>query len=144
MKRPLAARCKPLAAGQRAGWQRAAFSLIELVISLAILSVGLVGAMRVFPIGLRASQRAEMRTRAAIVAQRTVESVKLTPWDQLIAGETSTEQSRFEIITRIAPVQPGHLADPTRLKMIEVVVRWTQDGQPRQLSFLTYVRRNTS
>ena len=50
-----------------------AFSLVELVIAMAILGVGIVGAMRVFPIGLRASRRAEVRSRAVIVAQRTLE-----------------------------------------------------------------------
>ena len=56
------------------------FSLIELIISLAILSVGLLGAMRVFPAGLRSSQRSEMSSKAAMTAQRTMEFLKLREW----------------------------------------------------------------
>ena len=121
----------------------AAFSLIELVIAMAILSVGLVGAMRVFPIGLRASQRAEMSSRAAIAAQRTLESLKLKPWDELTDQET-TEQDGFHVTTRTIPTTIEHLVDGSRLKAVEVTVRSTQSGRPRELTFVTYVRRNPS
>ncbi|MBI3331269.1 MAG: type II secretion system protein, partial [Candidatus Omnitrophica bacterium] len=67
-------------------FSRSAFSLVELLISMAILSVGLVGAMRVFPMGLRASVRAELHSRAALAAQRTIESLKLEPWEALEDG----------------------------------------------------------
>ena len=120
------------------------FSLIELVISMAILSVGIVVAMRVFPVGLRASQRAEMSSRAAIIAQRTIESLKLNSWDELAEGETSVEEDNFEVTTRIVRPTVEYLADPTRLKTVEVSVGWTQDSRPRTLTFVTYVRRETS
>ena len=74
---------------------------MEVVISLAILSVGLVGAMRVFPVGLRASHRSELSSRAGIVAQRTVESLKLVPWEELREGDTTTQEDDFEVTTRI-------------------------------------------
>jgi len=124
--------------------QPSAFSLIELVISLAILSVGLVGAMRVFPVGLRASQRAEMSSRAALAAQRAIESLRLKPWATLEEGETVAEEDAFTVTTRITQPQLEHLADPTRLKTLEVSVQWLQDGRARTLTFLTYVRRETS
>ena len=119
------------------------FSLIELVISMAILSVGLVGAMRVFPLGLRASQRAESSSRAAIVAQRTIESLKLKSWDDL-TGETTVEEDGFTVITRISQPTISHLVDPTRLKAIEVIVRSTLDGRSRELAFTTYLRHEGS
>ncbi len=132
------------------------FSLVELVISMAILSVGIVGAMRVFPVGLRASRRAELNSRAALVAQRTLECLKLTPWDQLVegdqlltscqgvsAGEAATDEI-FTITPRILQPTIEHLVDPTRLKVVEIRVQWTQDGRPRELTFVTYLHRSTS
>ena len=121
-----------------------AFSLVELIISMAILSIGIVGAMRVFPVGLRASQRSEFNSRATIVAQRTIESLKLRPWDELAEGETTVEEDGFDVTTRISQPQVEHLVDPSRLKMVEVVAHWVQDGRSRELTFLTYVRRDTS
>ena len=121
-----------------------AFSLVELVISMAILSVGIVGAMRVFPVGLRASQRSEMSSRATIVAQRTIDSLKLNTWDELIEGETTREEGDFTVSTRITPPNPERLVDPNRLKCLEVTVRWQEESRPRQLTVMTYVRRPTS
>ncbi len=113
------------------------FSLIELVISMAILSVGLVGAMRVFPVGLRASQRSEVRSRATILAQRTIESLKLKRCEDLADGEVTEEG--FVASTRISQPQIEQLADPTKLKQVEVDVTSTSEGQPRSLTFVTYV-----
>lgn len=109
---------------------------------MAILSVGLVGAMQVFPVGLRASQRAERHSRAAIVAQRIIESLKLEPWDALTEGETTSEEDGFDVTTRITEPAPELLVDPSRLKAIEVSVQFTQDGRQRTLTFMTYVRRD--
>ena len=119
-----------------------AFSLIELLISMAILSVGLVGAMRVFPVGLRASQRSEMNSRATITAQQTLESMKLEPCEQLAGKETTVEE--FTVTTDVHAPPLEHLADPNRLKAVDVRVGWTQDGRPRELVFVTYVRCSTS
>ena len=121
-----------------------AFSLIELIISMAILSIGLLAGMRVFPVGLGASKRAEMRSRAAFAAQRTIESLKLTPWEDLAEGETTTDADGFNVTTRISQPSLEELVDPTRLKAVEVTVQWTQDRRSRTLTFLTYLRKPTS
>ena len=123
---------------------RAGFSLVELVIALSILAVGLIGAMRVFPVGLRASKRTEMRSRAALVAQRTLESLKIAPWATLAEGETRQEQPPFAVVTRIAQPRPEHLTDLGALKALQVTVEWMQEGRSRSLTFVTYVRRNPS
>ncbi len=118
------------------------FSLIEIVMAMAILSVGVVGAMRVFPVGLRASVRAEHSSRSAMVAGRTLEALKLKSWDELVIGETSEEIEGLTLTTRILHPAETHLADTTRLKLIEVRVRWEQEGRPRESTFVTYVRRD--
>lgn len=120
---------------------RRAFSLVELVIALAILAVGLVGAMRVFPVGLRVSQRAEARSRAVMAAQRTLELLKLTPWDELADGEAVVEEEGFTITTTVrAPAADLALA-PERLRVVEVGVAWTRGGKPQQVRCVTYLRQ---
>ena len=116
----------------------AGFSLVEIVISLGILSVGLVGAMRVFPVGLQASARSEMSSRATMAAQRTLESLKLQPCAALADGQVSVAE--FTVATRVGQPTLEHLSDSSRLKTVEVVVTWTQAGRPKTLTFVTYIR----
>ena len=116
--------------------------MIELVISMGIMSVGLVGAMQVFPLGLRASKRTEMISRATILAQRTIEALKLV--SDLEEGETVTEEEEFEVTTLVGASQAEGLVDPSRLKMVTVTVRWEQDDRQRAVSFITYVWQNPS
>ena len=117
---------------------QSAFSLVELVISLGILSVGLVGAMRVFPIGLQASARSRMSSRATMAAQRILESLKLRSCEDLTQDTTTVEE--FTVTTRLGQPDLAHLVDPARLKTLEAVVAWTQEGRPRALTFVTYIR----
>ena len=121
---------------------RRGFSLIEVVIAIGILSVGLVGAIRVFPVGLRASQRAAQISRGTLIVQRTLEELKLKSWDQLAPGTTASRQDPFDVTVAIdQPVVAG-LVDATRLKRISVRVTWQQDGRPRSLSAATLIRRH--
>jgi hypothetical protein len=111
---------------------------------MAILSIGLFAGIRVFPVGLGASKRAELRSRATFAAQRTIESLKLTPWEDLAEGETTAETDGFGVTTRIRQPDLEGLVDPTRLKVVDVTVQWTQDGRSRGLTFITYLRQPSS
>ena len=51
-------------------------TLLEIAISLAILSITLVALSSIFPIGLRASRRASNFSEAGILAQRVIENIK--------------------------------------------------------------------
>ena len=133
-------RCSPPYAGrstQNAAVFRA-FSLVELVISMAILAVGLIGTMRVFPVGLRASQRAEESSRATMVGQRTLELLKVTACEAIAEGTQDVEG--FTVTTRLATPAQTELVDPTRLTLAEISVGWTLQSRPRSLTFLTYLR----
>lgn len=102
------------------------------------MAVGLVGAMRVFPLGLRASQQTEMSSRGTILAQQTLERSKLLPWDQLKPGDTTQQDGGFDVRTSIGSPAVDGLVDPARLKSITVTVRWPQNDRTRELSFVTY------
>ncbi len=51
-------------------------TLLEIAISLAILSIALVALANLFPIGLKASRRASNFSAASILAQRVIENIK--------------------------------------------------------------------
>jgi len=52
-------------------------TLLEIAISMAIMSIALVALANLFPIGLKASRRAADFSAASILAQRVVENIKL-------------------------------------------------------------------
>ena len=124
------------------------FSLVEVIMSLAILSIGIVGAMRVFPMGLRASQRSELVSRASLIGERTMESLKLQAlqsdaWQTL--GETPfPSEGPFEVRSVVDQPAIEGLIDASRLKRLMVTVSWTQEGKARALELVSYVRRPPS
>ncbi len=122
---------------------RTAFSLVEVIIAVAILFIGLFGVIRVFPVGLRASQRSELVSRATLLAQRTLEPLKLKTWSELAEGETTDAADPFTITPSVDQPLVEGLADPSRLKRVVVTVGWTQEGRARSLTMVTYVRRPT-
>ena len=117
------------------------FSLVELVIALSILAVGIVGAMRVFPVGLRASMRAEQVSRAALAAQRHLEPLMWTEWEQLDEGQTTVYEEPFTIVVTVDEPTVEGLVDPSRLKRVAARVSWPQEGRVRSLTLVSYVRR---
>jgi len=117
------------------------FTLIELLIAMSILSVGIVGAMQVFPVGLKASQRSKMKSRAALVAQRSIEFLKLKSWDDLVEGESSETIDEFEVTSRIRLLSFESFIDSSRMKAFEVEVGWTENDRARRLVFVTYAVR---
>ena len=125
-------------------FSRRSFSLIEVVISMAILSVGLIGAIRVFPVGLRASKRAEMISRATLVAERNLESFKLKSWSELetLAGGGSLTSVEGDVTVVMSVTQPQvqGLVDPSSLLQISTSVSWLQEGRMRSLDLVTYLR----
>ena len=114
------------------------FSLVEVVIAMAILAIGLFGAVRVFPVGLQASRRSEWSSRATMVAQRTLEAMKLASCADL--NEAEAADNGMTLTTRKLPLAVPHLVDATRLQGIELTVGWQQDGRPRSQVFVTYLR----
>jgi Tfp pilus assembly protein PilV len=66
---------------QGGGYRRAAFSLLEVVIALGVITVGIVGVLAVFPTALQTGHSAQDETRAAHIAQSVFGS--------LVAGAAS-------------------------------------------------------
>jgi uncharacterized protein (TIGR02598 family) len=64
-----ASRRKMLCRPQGGGYRKAAFSLLEVVIALGVITVGIVGVLAVFPTALQTGHSAQDETRAAHIAQ---------------------------------------------------------------------------
>ena len=63
-------RFRPLALGQRG------ITLVEVLISLAVLLIGVVAIVYFFPVSLRTASTSEYRTKAAVLAQMKAEEIR--------------------------------------------------------------------
>jgi uncharacterized protein (TIGR02598 family) len=56
-----------------------AFSLVEIVLALAIISFAIVGIMGLFPVAMKSAQESQMETRAALIARQIFSDLKTFP-----------------------------------------------------------------
>lgn len=121
------------------------FSLLELVIAIAVLAVGLVGVLQVFPVGLRASQRAGMLTKAAFLAQNKIEDVKLTGFDALREEPPriplSGRDGDFEWKLTIEKPELEGIKNPDNIRKIILTISWPERTKTRSKEFVTYITK---
>jgi len=121
------------------------FSLLELIIAIAVLAVGLVGVLQIFPIGLRASQRAGMMTKAAFLAQNKIEDVKLAGFDAITELPPkiplSGRDGDFEWAIKIDEIAPEGVEASEDMRKITVTLTWPERNTTRSKEFITYVTK---
>ena len=70
------------------------FSLLELVISMAILSIALLGLIQMFPVGLRASKHAGDHTMMTFLGQQKMSDIEQSKPDE---SESTTSNTFFSV-----------------------------------------------
>jgi Tfp pilus assembly protein PilV len=93
---------------QSGGYRRAAFSLLEVVIALGVITVGVVGVLAVFPTALQTGKSAQDETRAAHIAQSVFGSV------------VAQAPSQFTGVQ--LPLYPGPCSSPTATSSINLTL----------------------
>ena len=121
------------------------FSLLELIIAIAVLAVGLVGVLQIFPIGLRASQRAGMITKASFLAQNKIEDVKLAGFDAITELPPkiplSGKDGDFEWNIKIDDVNLEGVENSSEMRKVTVILTWPERNTTRSKDFITYVTK---
>lgn len=115
------------------------FTLIEIVISLAILAVGLLALLALFPVGFDAAKRSANITQAAIFAQQKMEEIKKDGFPE--TGTTKgnfTDDPRFSWTLNVIDVEPiGYL------RKVTLTITWTHRNKERSEEFITYIAKFT-
>lgn len=121
------------------------FSLLELIIAIAVLSVGLVGVLQIFPIGLRASQRAGMITKASFLAQSKIEDVKLAGFDAITELPPkillSGKEGDLDWAIKIEDVSLEGVEYNSDMRKVTVTITWPERNTARSKDFITYVNK---
>jgi Tfp pilus assembly protein PilV len=112
-------------------------SMIEAVLAIAVLMIGVLSIINIFPVALKISRTSEQETVAANLAQAKIEEMFQSGYDNIAIG---TIEAKHRLATAIdnpfyyyerqteAIYVDGNLADsasPTGLKKITVTVYWT-------------------
>jgi len=127
------------------------FSLLEIIFALAILVIGIVGVLALFPVGLKASKRSGDFTMATVLAQRQMENIKTAGWsvykdDGWYNWKSSTVQLSYPGESPFLPNNPNfswvaHVKklSPTvaNLKEVTLSIYWLDGGSQRSEDFVT-------
>lgn len=121
------------------------FSLLELIIAIGVLAIGLVGVLQIFPVGLRASYRSGMMTKAAFLAKNKTEQAKMAGFDALakLPPEIplSGTEGDFDWQISIDNVQLEGLEPGADIRKLTVTISWIERERKRSKDFVTYVTR---
>lgn len=98
------------------------FTLIEMVISLCILSVVLLGASSMVFSVIRATAQSQEMTTATTLLQEKMENLKKINISSLTSGSDSASQGNITYLRQWAVSTGGNL------KTITVTVNWTNRG----------------
>lgn len=132
------------------------FTLLEVVASIAVITIVFFSMVTVFPFSLKISKRSQNLTTATYLAQAGIETALSSSYDDLIVGDIearhrlSDDQDNFlyafERETRVNYVDENLVdsAADTSLKKIESIVYWHNPFmvQEQQYAIATLVSKN--
>jgi len=93
------------------GNRRAAFSLLEVVIAMGVITVGIVGVLAVFPTALQTGHSAQDETRAAHIAQSVFGSLVAGAPSQFSAVLLPPTSLSIDLTGSSSPTSPTLYAD---------------------------------
>jgi len=151
--------------GQKASlWTEKGFTLLEVMVAVAILSLGLVIVIQSFSISLRAAETSLNLSKAALLAQRKLSEVELEnfSFESLDSGDFGEDYPGFSWETEIIPIEVKEediwqkaeedeetaevlpevdLEDTPFLYQATITIFWQERGDRRNLKFATYLAR---
>ena len=120
-----------------------AFTFIEVIIALAVLSISLLGLIRLQLINIKMAQAAEITSQATLLAQQKIAEASAAPYPNQLSDRGTVKKNAlsFNWQTQITDVHLPKLNDTriTGLKKISVDVNWQQGLGKKHLQMETYI-----
>ena len=111
--------------------------------AMAIMAVGIIGVVRLLPVGLRASKSSEMISRASFLAQAKMEELKLAGFDELSAPNPSVtmqgEERGYSWQAEVSQIELEGVANSEDIRSLSLSVSWEEKGKTRSQDFVTYI-----
>lgn len=115
------------------------FTLIEVMVSIIILSIGVLGLAPLMAVSVTGNSFSNEATRANVIAQDKIEELKnVVNFGALPFLDTATVDSRYHFRARVDDTGSDGTV-PAGVYKIFIRVNWTdQAGVDRRLEFFTY------
>ena len=133
----------------------AGFSLVEVVIAMAVAGVSVIALLSAISSGMLTMQMARENVRATQIMLEKTETLRLYSWDQLIATNfllasftekydpTDTNVSALSYTGTVTKTAvPMTTAYSDEMKQVTITLNWTTGRINRSRSFTTFVARN--
>jgi prepilin-type N-terminal cleavage/methylation domain-containing protein len=115
------------------------FSLLEIVIALAIVTIGIVGVMVIFPAGLRAQQRAADFTTAATLGSQALQYITARGYGALPPRPANPGPFNFPEPNLNWSWRESYIYNPNPLVQVAVSIYWIDEGVNRERRFVTFM-----
>jgi prepilin-type N-terminal cleavage/methylation domain-containing protein len=117
----------------------AGFTLIEVMVSIVILSIGVLGLAPLMAVSVTGNSFSNEATRANVIAQDKIEELKnVVTFGALPRVDTATVDNRYRYTARVDDTGSDGTV-PAGVYKIYIRVNWTDhSGVARRLEFFTY------
>lgn len=113
---------------------RRGFSLVETVVTVALLGVGISACVACMGSATRAAARAEEFTAVQLMAREKLAEIELRPPTEAEDdGDFGEERPGYYWRTRVMP------ADVAGLRQVKLLIAWGDGEHPRTAEFTTFV-----
>lgn len=123
------------------------FTLIEIVVAMAILSIAILGMASVTVMVIKGNHLSKTITTATMLAKDKMEQLKITSYDHLAPG---TDYAKADSTIQTSPTADSLYTrtwarvfnDPAaNMATISVTVQWNWQGTPRNVTIRSIVAR---
>ena len=133
-----------------------AFTLLEILIALAILMIGVASVVNMFPIGLHAAKRAADFSSAGILAQEKMAEVMYLGYDHIYSGTAPLIHPAIDQIPDNMETTKQQFSSPddqyrwhldladtttTNLAKATLWIYWNDRGEETNDTFITYIAK---
>ena len=115
------------------------FTLIEVMISLLVFSIGALGVIALFPVGLEASKKAVDFSEATVLAQWLAEDLKRQDFAGVATQGTDVSFPQNAYFRYRYTVTNTIVSGTTNAKRVEIIVSWTRKNEVHAETFIIYL-----
>jgi len=117
------------------------FTLIEVMIAIAVLTIGILGVMAMQVHSIDGNASAMRRTRALTLSQDAIERIMSAPFSSFAVGTTSSTNESYTI-NQLVEVLPASALTATDALRVTVTARWTEGGIQKTLPLVFIKSQN--